>query len=64
MVANVAYQSRTTDFWQSCDLIAGPAYWLQYGAPNDGKGEPEQINAVSHGCSPARFRQANVIQTS
>ena len=64
MVANVAYQARTTDFWQSCDGIAGPAYWLQYGAPNDGKGEPEQINSVSHGCSPARFRQVNVIQTS
>jgi TldD protein len=64
MVANVAYQSRTTDFWQSCDLIAGPSYWLQYGAPNDGKGEPEQINSVSHGCSPSRFRQVNVIQTS
>jgi len=63
MVSRVAYQSRTTDFWQSCDLIAGPSYWQQWGAPNDGKGEPEQINSVSHGCSPARFRQVNVIQT-
>ena len=58
-----AYQSRTTDFWQACDLIAGPAYWQQYGAPNDGKGEPGQSNAVGHGCSPTRFRQINVIQT-
>jgi TldD protein len=63
MVSRVAYQSRTTDFWQACDAIAGPAYWLQYGAPNDGKGEPGQSNSVSHGCSPARFRQVNVIQT-
>jgi TldD protein len=63
MVSRVAYQSRTTDFWQSLDLIAGPSYWQQWGAPNDGKGEPEQINSVSHGCSPARFRQVNVIQT-
>jgi len=63
MVSRVAYQSRTTDFWQACDLIAGPSYWQQWGAPNDGKGEPEQINSVSHGCSPARFRQVNVIQT-
>jgi TldD protein len=63
MVSRVAYQSRTTDFWQACDAIAGPAYWQQYGAPNDGKGEPTQINSVSHGCSPARFRQINVIQT-
>ena len=52
MVSRVAYQARTTDFWQACD-----------GAPNDGKGEPSQSNSVSHGCSPARFRQINVIVT-
>lgn len=63
MVSQVAYQARTPDFWQACDLIAGPSYWQQWGAPNDGKGEPMQINSVSHGCSPARFRQINVIQT-
>ena len=63
MLRSVAYQSRTTDFWTSCDGIAGPAYWQQFGAINDGKGEPAQINAVSHGCSPSRFRQVNVIQT-
>jgi TldD protein len=63
MVSRVAYQAKTTDFWQACDAIAGPAYWQQYGAPNDGKGEPVQVNGVSHGCSPARFRQINVIQT-
>jgi TldD protein len=63
MVSRVAYQARTPDFWQACDAIAGPAYWQQWGAPNDGKGEPGQSNSVSHGCSPARFRQINVIQT-
>jgi TldD protein len=63
MLSRVAYQARTPDFWQACDAIAGPSYWQQYGAPNDGKGEPVQINSVSHGCSPARFRQINVIQT-
>jgi TldD protein len=63
MLRSVAYQSRTTDFWTSCDGIGGPAYWQQFGAINDGKGEPAQINAVSHGCSPSRFRQVNVIQT-
>jgi TldD protein len=63
MLRSVAYQAKTTDFWTSCDGIAGPAYFQQYGALNDGKGEPGQINAVSHGCSPARFRQVNVIQT-
>ena len=63
MLRSVAYQAKTTDFWTSCDAIAGPAYFAQYGALNDGKGEPVQINAVSHGCSPARFRQINVIRT-
>jgi TldD protein len=63
MVSRVAYQAKTTDFWTSLDGIAGPSYWQQYGAPNDGKGEPTQINSVSHGCSPARFRQINVIVT-
>jgi TldD protein len=63
MIAQVAYQARTPDFWQACDGIAGPSYWQLYGLLNDGKGEPVQINAMSHGCSPARFRQINVIQT-
>lgn len=63
MLRSVAYQAKTTDFWNSCDAIAGPAYFAQYGALNDGKGEPVQLNAVSHGCSPARFRQINVIRT-
>ncbi len=63
MLRSVAYQAKTTDFWTSCDGVAGPAYFQQYGALNDGKGEPAQSNAVSHGCSPARFRQINVIQT-
>ncbi len=63
MLSRVAYQSRTPDFWHACDGIAGSSFWQQYGAPNDGKGEPEQVNAVSHGCSPSRFRQINVLQT-
>ncbi len=63
MVSRVAYQAKTSDFWKSCDGISGPAYWQQFGSFFDGKGEPEQINAVSHGCSPARFRQVNVLQT-
>ncbi len=63
MISRVAYQAKTTDFWHACDGIAGSAYWQQFGSPNDGKGEPEQINAVSHGCSPSRFRQINVLLT-
>jgi len=63
MVSRVAYQAKTPDFWHACDGISGPSYWQQFGAPNDGKGEPAQSNSVSHGCSPARFRQINVLLT-
>jgi TldD protein len=63
MLSRLAYQSKTTDFWHACDGIASPAYWQQFGSFFDGKGEPGQINAVSHGCSPARFRQVNVLLT-
>ena len=63
MVSRVAYQSRTTDFWRNCRAIAGPSYWQQWGAPNDGKGEPAQVNSVSHGCSPALFGAVDAIAT-
>ena len=63
MIARVAYQARTPDFWQACDAVAGPSYWQMYGTARDGKGEPIQVNSISHGCSPARFRGINVIVT-
>jgi TldD protein len=63
MISRVAYQARTPDFWQACDGTAGPAYWRQYGTTGDAKGEPTQINSISHGCSPSRFRQVNVLLT-
>jgi TldD protein len=63
MISSVAYQARTPDFWQACDATAGPAYWRQYGTTGDAKGEPTQINSISHGCSPSRFRQINVLVT-
>jgi TldD protein len=64
MIADVAYQSRTPDFWSSCDGIGGEALWENVGLTNDGKGQPGQINAMSHGCAPARFRKINVLRTS
>jgi len=60
---DVAYQSNTLDLWNGCDMIGGPGSWSLHGALHDGKGEPGQSNAVSHGCPPARFRQVNVINT-
>jgi TldD protein len=64
MLRDVAYQSRTTDFWGACDGLGGRAGYELHGALNDGKGEPGQANAVSHGCPPARFRQINVLNTA
>ncbi len=64
MLRDVAYQSRTTDFWGACDGLGGQATYLIPGSFNDGKGEPGQSNAVSHGCPVARFRQINVLNTA
>jgi TldD protein len=64
MLRDVAYQSRTTDFWNSCDGLGGQASYELGGTFSDGKGEPGQSNAVSHGCPAARFRQVNVLNTA
>src|SRR6266542_2123434 len=63
MLKDVAYQMRTPDFWNSMDMIGGKKSYFLGGAFNDGKGQPGQSNAVSHGCVPARFRNINVINT-
>jgi len=64
MLRDVAYQARTPDFWNSCDAICSQDEYAIGGSFNDGKGEPGQSNAVSHGCAPARFRQINVLNTA
>ncbi len=63
MVRDAAYQSRTPDFWASCDGLGGPETYRLWGTSADGKGEPGQVNAVSHGCPPARFRNVTVLNT-
>jgi len=63
MLKDVAYQMRTPEFWSSMDLIGGRSTYWTGGANNDGKGQPSQVNAVSHGCVPSRFRQVAVINT-
>ncbi len=61
---DVAYQSNTLDFWAACDGVGGARAWRLNGAMNDGKGQPAQSNAVSHGCPPARFRQQSIVNTN
>jgi TldD protein len=60
---DVAYQMRTPEFWNGMDMIGGPSTYFVGGSFNDGKGQPSQSNAVSHGCPAARFRGVNVINT-
>ncbi len=64
MLKDVAYQSRTTDFWNACDGLGGKSTYELPGTFNDGKGQPGQSNAVSHGCPTARFRKINVLSTA
>jgi TldD protein len=63
MLKDVAYQLRTPEFWNSMDLIGGASTYFIGGAFNDGKGQPAQSNAVSHGCPASRFRDVTVINT-
>jgi TldD protein len=60
---DVAYQSRTPDFWGRLEALGGPSAWQLQGAFNCGKGEPSQVAPVSHGCPPALFRQVSVLNT-
>lgn len=64
MLKDVAYQSRTPEFWHACDAIGGARDYAVGGSFHDGKGEPAQMNSVSHGCPPARFRGIHVLNTS
>jgi TldD protein len=44
-------------------VIGGPSTYYVGGSLNDGKGQPGQSNAVSHGCPIALFRGINVLNT-
>jgi TldD protein len=63
MLKDVAYQIRTPEFWNAMDMIGGKSTYQLCGTFGDGKGQPAQSNAVTHGCVPARFRNVNVINT-
>ena len=60
---DVAYQMRTPEFWNSLDMLGGRRSYEMGASFFDGKGQPSQSNAVSHGCVPSRFRNINVINT-
>ena len=60
---DVAYQSNTQEFWNSCSAICDESDYRLGGSFFDGKGQPGQISSVSHGSSTARFDNVNVINT-
>ena len=60
MYRNPNYAGITTQFWGSCDAVAGPEEWRLWGTPNCGKGQPGQAARVGHGTPPARFRDVQV----
>jgi TldD protein len=64
MVRDVAYVARTPDFWRSMAMIGGRRTYQLGGALSDAKGQPSQLNSVSHGCPVALFRNVNVIRTA
>ncbi len=64
MLKDVAYQSNTQEFWNSCVKVCDERDYRLGGSFFDGKGQPIQINAVSHGSATARFNGVNVINTA
>jgi TldD protein len=63
MLKDVAYQSNTQEFWNSCVKVCDEKDYRLGGSFFDGKGQPMQVSAVSHGSSTARFNGVNVINT-
>ena len=63
MLEDVAYQSNTQEFWNSCVQLCDKDDYRTFGSFFDGKGQPAQISAVSHGSSTTRFNGVNVINT-
>ena len=60
MLRDATYTGQTPVFWGSMDAVAGPDEWRLHGLTNCGKGQPGQHAHVSHGTSPARFRNVQV----
>ncbi len=63
MLNDVAYQSNTQEFWNSCVKVCDDKDYRLFGSFFDGKGQPSQVSAVSHGSSTSRFNGVNVINT-
>jgi TldD protein len=61
---DVAYQANTQEFWNSCSKVCDQNDYRLFGSFFDGKGQPSQVSAVSHGSATTRFDNINVINTA
>ncbi|GHH59411.1 TldD/PmbA family protein [[Pseudomonas] boreopolis] len=64
LVEDGAYQIRTPEFWNSVSAICDERDFRLGGSFFDGKGQPSQVSAVSHGSATTRFDGVNVINTA
>lgn len=64
MLRDVAYVGRTPEFWNALDTIGGPETYYLGASFGDAKGQPIQVNAVSHGCPVSLFRDIDIINTA
>ena len=64
MLSDVAYQSNTQEFWNSVAALCDERDFRLGGAFNDGKGQPGQSNAVSHGSPTTRINGVSVLNTA
>ncbi len=64
MLRDAAYQANTVEFWHAVTGICDRRDYRLGGTFRDGKGQPSQVSAVSHGCSTTRVDRVNVLNTS
>ncbi|HZX75754.1 TldD/PmbA family protein [Lysobacter sp.] len=64
LVEDAAYQIRTPEFWNACAAICDERDFRLGGSFFDGKGQPSQVSAVSHGSATTRFNGVNIINTA
>jgi TldD protein len=63
MFKDASYQSNTQEFWNSCVQTCDKNDYRLGGTFSDGKGQPGQASAVSHGSATSRFNGVSVINT-
>jgi len=64
MLKDVSYQSNTQEFWNSVTAVCDSRDYRLGGSFSDGKGQPGQSSAVSHGSSTTRVDGVNVLNTA